>query len=196
MARIYVQSEDRSVEGVDAIVEFLKPHGIWYEKWDVEGRLPGDASNEQILSTYEPEITRLNERGGYVTADVINVSPETPNLDAMLDKFNKEHTHSEDEVRFIVAGSGIFHINSVDKPVFSIEMMAGDLINVPAGTRHWFNLCASKTIKAIRLFKDSAGWAPEYLENPVHAGYEPVCLGPSYLDESADALRLSSVVKP
>ena len=54
------------------------------------------------------EIEEMKRRGGYVTADVIDVNPATPNLDVMLAKFDKEHTHDEDEVRFILAGRGIF----------------------------------------------------------------------------------------
>ena len=53
----------------------------------------------------------MKRRGGYVTADVIDVNPETPNLEAMLARFDKEHTHSEDEVRFILAGRGIFFLH-------------------------------------------------------------------------------------
>src|SRR5262245_31202712 len=98
MARIRIQDENREITGSDEIRAFLKPFGIWYEKWDVEGRLPAEATNEQILETYAPEIERLKKSGNFVTADVINVNAATPNLDAMLAKFNKEHTHSEDEV--------------------------------------------------------------------------------------------------
>jgi 1,2-dihydroxy-3-keto-5-methylthiopentene dioxygenase len=65
--------------------------------------------------------------------------------------------------------------------VFAIQLDAGDWINVPAGTRHWFDLCAERTIRAIRLFKDPSGWAPRYVDGPVHSGYAPVCWGPSYL---------------
>src|SRR5512145_1337212 len=133
MARVRIQDENRDITAADEIRAFLKPFGIWYEKWDVEGRLPGDATSEQILATYAPEIERLKKAGNFVTADVINVSPETPNLEALLAKFSKEHTHSEDEVRFTVKGSGVFHIHPPGGPVFAIQVEPGDLINVPAG---------------------------------------------------------------
>ena len=110
MASISIPDENREITEVDEICEYLKPHGLWYEKWDVEGRVGPDATNEEILEAYAPEIERLKEKGGFVTADVINVNPETPGLDQMLDKFNKEHTHDEDEVRFTVRGSGVFHV--------------------------------------------------------------------------------------
>ena len=122
-----------------------------------------------------------------MTADVIDIYPDTPNLDAMLEKFNKEHTHTEDEVRYILQGHGVFHINPGDRPVFAIEVWGGDLISVPLGTRHWFDLCGDRRIRAIRLFQDTTGWTPHYSTDGVHAGYEPLCLGPAWLrgDRSA-----------
>jgi 1,2-dihydroxy-3-keto-5-methylthiopentene dioxygenase len=181
MARIRVQDENREITDTQEICEFLKPFGIWYEKWDVEGRIGPEATNEQILAAYAPEVERLKAAGGFVTADVINVTPETPGLDAMLAKFSKEHTHSEDEVRFTVRGSGVFHIHPKNGPVFGIQVESGDLVNVPRGTEHWFDLCNDKTIRCIRLFQDKSGWTPHYTGSSIHEQYAPVCLGPAYL---------------
>ena len=180
MAHVRIPAQNRQIDDPKEIEAFLAPYGIWYENWDVEGRVGKDASSEEILKAYAPEIERLSRRGGFVTADVVNVTPDTPNLQAMLDRFNKEHTHSEDEVRFIVKGRGVFHIH-LEKPhdiVFSIETDSGDLINVPVGTKHWFDLCSERTVRAIRLFQDKAGWTPTYIEGGVHAQFEPLCFGP------------------
>lgn len=178
MAIITIADEGRKIEDRDAIKAFAEQHGLWYELWDLS-RLPDvNASQEEILAAYSGEIEALKLKGGYVTADVINVNPTTPGLDAMLAKFSPEHTHSEDEVRFVVHGRGVFHINPENGPVFAIEMTSGDLINVPAGTRHWFNLCEEKTIITIRLFQDSTGWAPHYVEEAKHKLYQPLCFGP------------------
>ncbi|MEP7272666.1 MAG: acireductone dioxygenase, partial [Acidobacteriota bacterium] len=65
--------------------------------------------------------------------------------------------------------------------VCAIEVEAGDLIRVPQGTWHWFDLCADRQIRAIRLFKDPAGWAPNYTESGVDTGYQPICLGPAFV---------------
>lgn len=192
MARIYIQDEDRHIEGAEAISSFLEPFGIWYEHWGVEGRIGPDANDAEILAAYAPEIERLKSRGGFVTADLINVKPETPGLQGMLDRFNREHTHSDDEVRFIVQGRGIFQIHgkagTPEAQVFAIQVEAGDLINVPAGTRHWFDLCADRQIRAIRLFIDTTGWTPEYLEDGVHARYQPLCFGPEFVPLGAAAV--------
>ena len=187
MASVSVPDENREITDPAEICEFLKPFGLWYEKWDVEERIGTDATNEEILEAYAPEIERLKEQGGFVTADVIAVNPETPGLDDMLNKFNKEHIHEEDEVRFTVKGSGVFHVNPENGPVFAVTVESGDLINVPKGTLHWFNLCQDRTIRCIRLFEDPAGWAPIYSENPVHENYAPLCMGPSYLSGDSGA---------
>jgi 1,2-dihydroxy-3-keto-5-methylthiopentene dioxygenase len=57
----------------------------------------------------------------------------------------------------------------------------GDLIRVPRGTWHWFDLCDDRRIRAIRLFQDAAGWTPRYTGSGVDKGYEPVCLGPMHI---------------
>jgi len=186
VASVHVPDTDQRIDDPREIADFLKPFGIVYEKWDVEGRVGPDASNEEILEAYAPEIERLKEAGGFVTADVINVSPDTPGLDEMLAKFDKEHFHTEDEVRFTVKGSGLFHINPETAPVFSVTVESGDLISVPNGTRHWFNLCGDRTIRCIRLFEDMSGWAPHYKEEAEHEKFQPLCMGPGYLKSDQD----------
>jgi 1,2-dihydroxy-3-keto-5-methylthiopentene dioxygenase len=182
MAVVTVPAQTKRIEGEAAVADFLRPYGIRYERWPLEDRCNPDASSDEILAAYAPEIEKLKVEGGFVTADVINVSPETPGLDAMIDKFNKEHIHTEDEVRFIVKGRGLFHIHPQNgDEVFSIEMTAGDWISVPAGTKHWFDFCHERTIRAIRLFQDKAGWTPHYVEAGVHEAYLPVCWGPSFI---------------
>jgi len=181
MATITVSNDDRKISQPAEVAEFLAAYGISYENWPVAGRLAEDATGEEILAEYATEIEQLKTRGGYVTADVINVCPDTPNLDAMLAKFDKEHTHSEDEVRFTVEGRGVFWINPGDDAVFSIEVESGDMISVPAGTQHWFHLCDDRHIRCIRLFEDTSGWTPEYTGSDLHSEHPPVCWGGSYV---------------
>jgi len=191
MARIFIETENRTITDVAAIREYLEPHGIWYQRWDTEGRLSPSSTDAEILAAFAPEVEKLKQQGGFVTADVINVHRDTPNLDAMLNKFNKEHTHSEDEVRFTVSGRGMFHIHPENGPVFAVEVESGDLINVPRGTKHWFNLCDDRHIRCIRLFEDPSGWTPEYIDNGVHSGYQPLCFGPKHVEGEG----LKSVIK-
>ena len=181
MAIVTIADENRTLHDEQEITSLLASHGIDYERWRLEHPVPNDAPAEEILHAYANEIEQLKQRGGYVTADVIDVDPNTSGLDAMLAKFNREHWHDEDEVRFIVAGHGLFHIHTTAGAVLGIEVEAGDLIRVPRGTLHWFNLCSDRRIRAIRLFQDKSGWTPHYTDSGVDRGFQPVCFGPAYI---------------
>ncbi|HXG92372.1 MAG TPA: cupin domain-containing protein [Blastocatellia bacterium] len=181
MAIVTIPDEDRTIKDPHEIADYLASIGIDYERWEPSHPIAAGAPAEEILAAYSDEIEKLKARGGYVTADVIDVNPHTPNLDAMLAKFNREHWHDEDEVRFIIHGRGLFHIHPQNGPVVGIEVEAGDLIRVPRGTHHWFNLCGEREIRAIRLFQDPAGWAPNYTDSGREARYQPICFGPSFI---------------
>jgi 1,2-dihydroxy-3-keto-5-methylthiopentene dioxygenase len=190
VATLRITGDDRTLNETGAISEYLAKVGIAYEKWPTDHRVAADAPAEEVLRAYSKEIEELKASGGYVTADVIDVNPETPGLGAMLQKFSSEHWHDEDEVRFVVSGHGVFHLHPKDAPVVSIEVERGDLIRIPRGTLHWFDLCADRRIRAIRLFQDVAGWTPYYTESGEDKNHLPVCLGVSYLPRSASMKEL------
>lgn len=180
MALIRIPEEHRTIEGAAPVTAFLATMDIEYERALSDVPLAPGAPAAEVLAAYRTKIEELNRKGGYVTADVIDVFPDTPNLDAMLSKFSSEHWHDEDEVRFIIEGRGLFHIHPPKGPVFAIEVEAGDLIRVPRGTHHWFDLCADRRIRAIRLFQDQSGWTPHYTRSGVDARFQPLCFGPAY----------------
>lgn len=177
MALLTICDQDRTLNDEQEIRDYLHKLDIDYERWPTTHLVAPDESAERILETYADEIERLKASGGYVSADIIDVTPDTPGLEEMLAKFDREHWHDEDEVRFIISGSGLFHIHSKSGEVVAIEVSAGDLIRVPRGTLHWFNLCADRHIRAIRLFQDKSGWTPHYTESLVDRNYSPICFG-------------------
>ncbi len=186
MATVRIPAEQRTLTDQAEVTAYLATLGIEYERWPLSQRAAANAPAGAVLAAYAPEIDKLKARGGYVTADVIDVTSATPNLETMLAKFSTEHWHDEDEVRFIIRGRGLFHIHPREDggpkaPVIAIEVAAGDLIRVPRGTWHWFDLCGDRDIRAIRLFQDKAGWTPHYTESGVDKGFQPLCLGPTYI---------------
>lgn len=169
MAELRVRGEDTVLTDAQSIDAFVQKYGLTYQKWDIskleQDDTQAETEQERILSVFAEEIEQLKAQGGYTTADVIALKPDTPNLDAMLSKFDKEHLHTEDEVRFVVDGRGIFTIHGEDDRVFDVEVHPGDLLVVPTNTWHWFQLCDDRQIKCIRLFQDTTGWTPHYREN-------------------------------
>ena len=179
MASVNIPDENRALVDRNEIRRYLAAIDIDYQRWEPSQPVAEDASEEEILDAYSLEIEKLEASGGYVTADVIDVNPSTPGLDVMLAKFNREHWHDEDEVRFVIRGRGLFHIRPKSGPVVAIEVEAGDLLRVPRGTWHWFDLCTERQIRCIRLFQDPSGWTPNYTESGVDRDFEPGCLGRS-----------------
>ena len=123
MAVLRFPDTNERIEREADIRSTLAGMGIDYERWSLD-RVPPDSSADAVLAAYADEIDEMKRRGGYVTADVIDVNPTTPNLEAMLARFDKEHTHDEDEVRFILAGRGIFFLH-IDERVASVEVGPG-----------------------------------------------------------------------
>jgi 1,2-dihydroxy-3-keto-5-methylthiopentene dioxygenase len=172
MAIVTVPDKSLVLRETAEIKDYLAKIGIDYERIETEPRISPDADAEEILAAYAPEIEKLKASGGYVTADVIDIKPDTPNLEPMLQKFRPEHWHDEDEVRLIVKGHGRFHIAPESGDVAAITMEAGDLIRVPRGTHHWFDLCDDRQVRAIRLFQDTSGWTPQYTNSGAEQKYQ------------------------
>ena len=152
------------------IGEFLQRQGIAFLRWPVPAGLKAlqgqpaltDAEKAQVLKGYQKYLDTEAKERGYIQADMVVLSPATPGLPDILARFDKTHFHDDDEVRYIFDGEGVFGFEPVGAPSFTVTVTAGDYIIVPAKTYHWFTLTESKSIKALRLFKDMTGWVPHY----------------------------------
>ncbi|BCX89279.1 1,2-dihydroxy-3-keto-5-methylthiopentene dioxygenase [Methylomarinovum tepidoasis] len=144
--------------------------GVLFERWEAGEPLPADAGPEAILAAYADPVERLKRRYGFKSADVIAVTPDHPDREALRAKFLSEHTHSDFEVRFFVGGRGLFYLHPDDK-VHIVLCEAGDLISVPAGARHWFDMGARPELKCIRLFTTPEGWQADYTGSDIAARF-------------------------
>lgn len=144
-----------------AIARELGQVGVRFEQWEASQLIAPDASQEAVIAAYRSDIDRLKEEKGYQAVDVISLTPDHPDRATLRQKFLSEHTHSEDEVRFFVAGSGQFTLHIAGK-VYDILCEQGDLIGVPDGIRHWFDMSESPYFVAIRLFTNKEGWVAQF----------------------------------
>jgi len=172
MPKLVFRNSGKVVEDINEIKSFLDKYGVLYDRWGVD-RLPEnlienyeltEEEQQAIIDAYKEELEKLKAEKGYITEDIVVLSDKTPNLEALLEKFKREHHHVDDEVRFVVHGSGVFPLK-LDGEIVEVWIEAGDLIVVPAGTRHWFELDENRKIKCIRVFKTPAGWEAIYDEN-------------------------------
>lgn len=179
MAQI-IESDGTAITDFPKIQQRLRKLGIALNSWPapsvreaqtlLERQSLNDAEKEQLLGFVENRFETLKREQGYTTRDLIVIHEDIPGLDAMLAKFESIHYHTDDEVRYIVAGRGYFGFVEPDGRQFMLEVCAGDYINVPANTEHWFTMRDSQRIKAVRYFIDTSGWTPVYTERALHFG--------------------------
>lgn len=174
MATIRVRNTGERIEGEAAVRSYLNENEVYYDHWDVGTKIPAelqnkfdlsDADKEEILNALQEDIEHLSEKRGYVKWDIISLSDSNPNLEELLKKFEQVHTHTEDEVRAIATGSGIFVIKGKDG-YFDVKLSPGDVISVPEGNPHFFTLTEERNVVAVRLFIDPAGWVAHNYADP------------------------------
>jgi 1,2-dihydroxy-3-keto-5-methylthiopentene dioxygenase len=51
--------------------------------------------------------------------------------------------------------------------VLLLRCERGDLLSVPAGTRHWFDMGTVPHFCAIRMFGSEAGWVAAFTGDPI-----------------------------
>ncbi|HEX7349050.1 MAG TPA: acireductone dioxygenase [Rhodanobacteraceae bacterium] len=144
-----------------AIARNLATVGVRFERWDASKPVAPGASQEEVLAAYHDDIARLQREQGYKAVDVISLTADHPQKDVLRKKFLSEHTHSEDEVRFFVAGEGQFTLH-IGERIYDVLCQQGDLIGVPDGTRHWFDMGPNPHFVAIRLFTNPDGWVANF----------------------------------
>jgi 1,2-dihydroxy-3-keto-5-methylthiopentene dioxygenase len=178
MAILHIPDQNFSTNNSAEIKEYFNARGILFEQWEAKAALANDADQATILQAYSERLEPYMQANGYKVADVINVHPALPNIEEIGKKFLAEHTHSEDEVRFFVDGEGLFWFNLENgkDPIFCLQCQKGDLISVPAGTKHWFDFGPKRFVKCIRVFIDMSGWVPEYTGSQIDVPYNSMAV--------------------
>jgi 1,2-dihydroxy-3-keto-5-methylthiopentene dioxygenase len=144
-----------------AIAEKLGEIAVRFEQWEAAQPVAPGAAPEDVMAAYCEDIDRLIAEHGFKTIDVISIAPDHPQREDLRKKFLNEHFHKEDEVRFFVAGSGLFTLH-VDDKIYEIRCEQGDLIAVPHSTRHWFDMGPEPSFVAIRFFTEPDGWVGHF----------------------------------
>lgn len=162
MSVLTICNEKKSTEPIvisdfDTIQGKLQSINVLFQRWQAECEISSDASQESILDAYQNSIDHLNDLYGFKTVDVIHVTPDHPEKKALRQKFLAEHTHDDFEIRFFVRGCAIFYLH-VGSNVYMVQCNQGDLISVPAHTKHWFDMGKNPDFTCIRMFTNDQGW--------------------------------------
>jgi len=168
--RVFAEGQSREplreLTDLASIAGELAEIGVRFERLEVAATVPPEADQATILAGYRGVLEHVARLGDYSTVDVSRIGKGVPDPAAARRKFFAEHRHSEDEVRYFVDGSAAFYLR-LNEHVYQIVCTRGDLLSVPAGTRHWFDMGTRPEFTAIRWFKDSAGWVGHYTDDPI-----------------------------
>ncbi|UFS98349.1 1,2-dihydroxy-3-keto-5-methylthiopentene dioxygenase [Nocardia huaxiensis] len=170
-ADVTLRTEDDAV-----IAAELAKRGITFERWPLLENLTGATSTEDLLAEYSSRIDALNADGRYKFIDVARIHPDESDPEwpakatAARTKFLDEHRHAEDEVRFFAAGQGCFYLHLGDE-VLATVCTAGDLVSVPAGTLHWFDMGTRPEFVAVRFFEEEDGWIGDFTGDKISGGF-------------------------
>lgn len=167
------QLPNKVLTHAEDIAATLAEVGVRFERWQASAPIAPGASQEEVIAAYRHEIDKLMSEQGYVTVDVISLDRTHPQKAELRAKFLDEHTHGEDEVRFFVAGRGLFSLHVGDH-VYAVLCEKNDLISVPAGTRHWFDMGEEPHFVAIRLFNNPEGWVANFTGDAIAKNFPPL----------------------
>jgi 1,2-dihydroxy-3-keto-5-methylthiopentene dioxygenase len=112
-------------------------------------------------SDEDPKLAEIRAERGYSYTDVVDLHKDRlPGYEEKIKSFYEEHIHTDEEIRYVMDGSGYFDVRDADDQWIRIAMEKGDMIVLPAGIYHRFTLDSSNYIKAMRLFVGEPVWTP------------------------------------
>ncbi|KAJ6579964.1 Acireductone dioxygenase ARD family [Mycena vulgaris] len=112
---------------------------------------------------YEEKVDEIARARGYKNRDMIDVSRAGMGeiYEEKIRGFFQEHMHEDEEIRYILSGSGFFDVRETPTDAWiRLAVEPGDLLVIPAGIYHRFTLDEQDNIKALRLFQDEPKWVP------------------------------------
>ena len=115
------------------------------------------------LSSNEDIIEYIKDAYDVPYNDTVVLDSSTPNYTELREKFNREHYHTDYEMRLFTHGSASFFFN-IHNTIYELKVGPNDLISVPANVKHWFDAGEHPNVKAVRFFTDKNGWEAHYTE--------------------------------
>ena len=133
----------------------LAEHGVRFERWQ-PGPIEQGASAEQLIAACQAQVDTL----GYSAVEVFSLSNDHPRKDELRSQFLDERTCREAQAHLFIAGQGLFSLHIGDY-VYGVRCEKNDLLVIPAGLPHWFDMGEHPHFVALRLFNTHDGSAPE-----------------------------------
>jgi len=110
-------------------------------------------------------VQAIAQARGSSNRDIIAITKEGlgDQYETKLKIFYSEHMHEDEEVRYILEGSGFFDVREhFSDSWIRMELTPGDVFVAPPGIYHRFTLDEKNVIKAMRFFTDDPRWTAHF----------------------------------
>jgi 1,2-dihydroxy-3-keto-5-methylthiopentene dioxygenase len=121
------------------IASTLAEVGVLFARWPLVPGITAGNSAAEIICAYQSSIDHLFSEEGSSAVDVLGLASAPAQTVEMREQFLREHSHNTALARLFVAGRGLFAVH-IGEQVFEVLCEKGDLLSLPVGTRHWFDL--------------------------------------------------------
>jgi 1,2-dihydroxy-3-keto-5-methylthiopentene dioxygenase len=139
----------------------LAPTGVQFGRWPLRPlQLPAGDGLAAVRAVYGEELTALGPQFTLRSADRVALAPGDARWPALREGFLAEHRHADAEIRFFLAGTGLFHLRS-GEGFLGLLCEAGEWVALPAGIAHRFDAGEAPAFEVLRLFGQPDGWAAQ-----------------------------------
>ena len=115
-------------------------------------KLDGEAVNS--------ELEEICKARNYKNRDEKEIGTHLPNYTELTKTFATEHLHADEEIRYVLKGSGYFDVRNKKDEWVRIHVTKGDLIILPEGIYHRYVPDITNYIHVMRLFQEEPKWTP------------------------------------
>lgn len=136
---------------IEDIASTLAEFGVRFERWQAAAPLAPDASHEELIGAYRAQLDSLMAERGLAHVEVVRLDNREPQPAELRAERREEHSYDEDEVRFFVAGRGLFSLH-IEDYVYAVLCEKNDLIVIPAGIKRWFDIGEHPHFVTLRAF--------------------------------------------
>lgn len=159
LARFDAQGDWVDTWVCDGLVgQHLAQAGVRWGRWPLR-TVAGDGL-DAVRAVYGDELATLGLQFALHSADRVQMAPGDTRWPALRQQFLQEHRHADAEIRYFLAGTGLFYLRSGDG-FLGLLCEAGEWVALPAGARHCFDAGEAPAFEALRLFGAPNGWIAE-----------------------------------
>jgi 1,2-dihydroxy-3-keto-5-methylthiopentene dioxygenase len=139
---------------VEDVASTLAVVGVQFSQLPVQQAVSAGTASDELLAASRVQVYQLLSQHGYACAEVLSLCDERGEGSELARSLRAEQRCQPAHLHYYLAGRGLLALH-IGEYVYSLLCEKGDLLQLPAGTAHWFDGGEHPRFAVLRLF-DSA----------------------------------------